>query len=261
MDLEDIDIKKVIKYSGYSYFHFHRLFYSYMGETIKQYIKRLRLERAAHDIKYKKTSVTSVALDAGFNTPSSFNKAFKDFFYCSPSEYKKQKLTAQEYKMLEPIRIEVIKAIDVYRTRFVGPYSDVGAAFEKIMKWAYTNKIKNKKQLMGKEASCYGVYYDDPNITDDNNLRSDICISNTDNSVELDDGIERHQIIGGKYAVFLHKGEYSNLNETYNKIFSTYIKTNDIELRDTPIFERYLNKDPRRTKPENLKTEIYVPVT
>ncbi|MEZ8051404.1 GyrI-like domain-containing protein [Vibrio sp. 1F169] len=32
------------------------------------------------------------------------------------------------------------------------------------------------------------------------------------------------------------------------------------ELRDQPCFEVYLNRDPRRTKPENLKTEIYIPI-
>jgi AraC family transcriptional regulator len=35
---------------------------------------------------------------------------------------------------------------------------------------------------------------------------------------------------------------------------------NNIELRDEPVFEEYLNKDPRRTKPENLKTLIYLPI-
>jgi AraC family transcriptional regulator len=33
------------------------------------------------------------------------------------------------------------------------------------------------------------------------------------------------------------------------------------KLRDLPCFDVYLNRDPRRTKPENLRTEIYVPVT
>jgi AraC family transcriptional regulator len=27
------------------------------------------------------------------------------------------------------------------------------------------------------------------------------------------------------------------------------------------MFEKYLNRDPRRTKPENLRTEIYVPIS
>jgi AraC family transcriptional regulator len=259
-ELDFIDIDEVIKYSGFSYFHFHRLFLVYVGETIKQYIKRLRLERAAYEIKYKKRAITDAALDAGFNTPSAFNKAFKEFFECSPSEFKKIELRSKEYKMIEPIRIEEINPIKVYSVRHTGDYNKIGNAFEKLMGWAYKNKIKNKKNLMGKEAHTYSIAYDDPNVTDINKLRSDACMSNTDESVELEDGIFKQEIEGGKYAVFLHKGEYSKLKDTYNNIFSSYIKENDYTLRDVPIFEKYLNRDPRRTKPENLKTEIFIPI-
>jgi len=39
-----------------------------------------------------------------------------------------------------------------------------------------------------------------------------------------------------------------------------WIVESGVNLEDKPIFEKYLNRDPRRTKPENLKTEIYVPI-
>jgi AraC family transcriptional regulator len=259
-ELDFIDMDEIIRYSGFSYFHFHRLFFAYVGESIKQYLKRLRLERSAYDIKYKKASITDAALNAGFSTPSAFNKAFKEFFGCTPSEFKKINPRVKEFKMIEPIRVEEIKPIEVYSVRHIGDYNKVGVTFEKLMKWAYTNKIKNKKNLMGKDAFSYGIAYDDPNVTDIDKLRCDACISNTDDSAELEDGIIKQNISGGKYAVFLHTGEYSKLKETYNDIFSSYIKRNDSTLRNVPVFEKYLNRDPRRTKPENLKTEIYIPI-
>jgi len=64
---------------------------------------------------------------------------------------------------------------------------------------------------------------------------------------------------GAKYAVFLHKGAYEGLKSTYDSI-GDWIVQSGAELRDEPLFERYLNRDPRRTKPENLRTEIYIPV-
>jgi len=259
-ELDFIDIDEIIRFSGFSYFHFHRIFFAYVGETMKQYIIRLRLERSAHDIKYKNISITQAALSAGYNTPSAFNKAFKEFFSCSPREFKKIDLTIKEYKMIEPTRIEVIKPIKVYSIRHVGDYNSIGATFGKLMGWAYSNRIKNKKNLMGKDTFSYGIYYDDPNVTDINKLRSDACINNTDDSVELNEEIVRQEIAGGKYAVFLYKGEYSGLRDVYNNIFATYIKSNDCTLRDVPVVEKYLNRDPRRTKPENLRTEIYIPI-
>lgn len=258
-EMEYITIEELIEFSGFSYFHFHRLFMAYVGESLKQYIKRIRLERSAYELNYKRLSITQVAMNAGYETSSAFNKAFKDFFHTTPSLYKKTDVRVKEYEMIEPKAIVTIEDIEVYALRHVGDYSKIGTAFEILMKWAYTNKIKHKKDLMGKDAYAYGISYDDPNVTQIDKLRSDACISNTDR-VEVQDGIIATKIRGGKYAQFLHKGPYTNLKETYNNIFSSYIKNNDIKLRDVPVFEQYLNRDPRRTKPENLKTLIHIPI-
>ena len=59
--------------------------------------------------------------------------------------------------------------------------------------------------------------------------------------------------------MFLHKGAYENLKKTYDDI-GDWIIESGVKVRDLPMFEKYLNRDPRRTKPENLKTEIYVPL-
>ncbi|MFC1566604.1 GyrI-like domain-containing protein [bacterium] len=78
------------------------------------------------------------------------------------------------------------------------------------------------------------------------------------NNVLNEVGIQ--EIREGKYAIFLHKGPYEKLNQTYNAIFTSWLLTSDYKLQNLPCFELYLNRDPRKTKPENLRTEIYVPV-
>jgi len=52
---------------------------------------------------------------------------------------------------------------------------------------------------------------------------------------------------------------YENLKVTYAQIMD-WVVSEGVGLRDAPLFEKYLNRDPRRTKPENLSTEIYVPI-
>ena len=39
-----------------------------------------------------------------------------------------------------------------------------------------------------------------------------------------------------------------------------YIISHEMTIDDKPAFEKYYNRDPRRTKPENLRTEIYIPI-
>ena len=39
-----------------------------------------------------------------------------------------------------------------------------------------------------------------------------------------------------------------------------YIISHEMTIDDKPVFEKYYNHDPRRTKPENLRTETYIPI-
>ena len=247
-----------MEYSGFSHYHFHRLFCAYVGESVKQYILRIRLEFAAYQLRHMKHSITLVSQEAGYNSPASFSKAFKDLFGTNPKGFKKIDFIMKEGLVISPKEIITIESIPVYSVRHVGPYMEVGKAFEKLMKFAYTQKIKYKKNLMGKDAYTYGLTYDDPWVTASDKLRSDACVS-ADDDVELEEGIERREISAGKYAMFVHKGPYSDLKDTFRGAYA-WIKNEGIELRDVPNFEKYFNRDPRRTKPENLKTEVYIPI-
>ena len=257
--IDDVQLADLIRYSGYSSYHFHRLFVAQVGESLKQYLKRLRLQKAAYRLNHGRETVTEIALDAGYQTPSAFNKAFRDFFGTNPRGFKAQPPPRRTVMQIQPIRIEDIAPIAVYAARHVGPYDQSGEAWQALMSFAYPLKIKDKKNLLGKEAKLFGISYDDPNVVAAKDLRYDACIT-ADEQVDLPRGIEAKDIAGGLYAVFLHKGSYDGLGETYNAIFGSWIKENRVELRDVPVFERYLNRDPRRAKPENLKTEIYIPI-
>ena len=71
-----------------------------------------------------------------------------------------------------------ITAIEVLYVRKVGDYTKVaGEAWESIMSFAYPQKIKFKKNLMGKDAQMFGIGHDNPSITPKNELRYDACIS------------------------------------------------------------------------------------
>lgn len=257
--LDDVQITDLIQYSGYSPYHFHRLFVAYAGESLKQYVKRLRLQKAAHRLNHSSDPVTGIALDAGYQTPSAFNKAFKAFFGTSPSGFKEQPPLRKAAMKTEPLRIEELAPLRVYCARHTGPYHESGKAWEQLMGFIYPLKIREKKNLLGKDAKMLGISYDDPDVVEAAHLRYDACIT-ADDHVRLVPGIEEKTIAGGLCAVFLHKGSYNNLNETYAAIFAGWVKEHNVSLREVPIVARYLNRDPRRTRPENLRTEIYIPI-
>jgi len=68
-------------------FHFHRLFHAFVGETVHQYVRRLKLEQAASKLQQSDQAITDIALDAGLDTPSGFTKAFKRVLGLSPKKF------------------------------------------------------------------------------------------------------------------------------------------------------------------------------
>ncbi len=65
----------------------HRKLHSISGQSTGEFIRTIRLKKAAGLILEKKLSVTQIALEIGFNSPSHFTKAFKQMFDCLPSEF------------------------------------------------------------------------------------------------------------------------------------------------------------------------------
>jgi AraC family transcriptional regulator len=68
---------------------FHRLFRNVVEETPAAMRRRLLLERAAYQLAHIGTSVTDVALDAGFSSLEAFSRAFRKAFRISPSRYRR----------------------------------------------------------------------------------------------------------------------------------------------------------------------------
>lgn len=255
---DDLTLEELSKVAGFSKYHFHRIFKSIVGENLSDYIRRVRLSSTT--LKFKTNlNITQIAQTSGYETNASFSKAFKKHFRITPKEFSQNAKKKKGTEMLEP-KIVKLDDIEILYVRKTGEYQQAAQnAWEVLMPFAYENKIKYKKNLMGNEAMMFGIGHDNPHHTDVDKLRYDACISWDDKSVKPEGEIQSKIIDGGKYAMFLHKGAYTELINTYDGV-ANWIVESGIQVRDLPIIEKYLNRDPRRTKPEKLKTEIYVPI-
>ena len=75
---EDLSLETLADLAGFSRFHFHRIFSSIMGETLADFVARLRLERAVALLKADRSMlVTDAALTVGFSALASFSRAFR----------------------------------------------------------------------------------------------------------------------------------------------------------------------------------------
>lgn len=85
----DISLDTLAKVSGYSKFYFSKIFYKYTNSTIPDYINRRRIRAAEQLLSRENLSITDIALQTGFTSITTFNRAFKKINNCTPSEFKK----------------------------------------------------------------------------------------------------------------------------------------------------------------------------
>lgn len=261
---EDMDIGKLAELSNFSPFHFHRIMRAFLNEPLKSYIGRIRMEKAALLIQSTDLSMTDIAFKLGYDVPSSFNKAFKKQFGVSPSDYKEDytelnsmnylKLTKMESKLNVKPKIKELKTKNVIYVNSIGDYGGQGTEDA----WNAVCGFAENKRLFGRYTEFIGISHDDPNVTDSEKLRYDACVA-VDKEILPEGRVGVKTIEGGKYAMFMHKGPYSGFQELYDYIYGVWLPDSEFELRDLPCFEKYLNT-PDKTKPVNLKTEVYIPV-
>jgi len=72
---------------GCSHFYLSRIFSNHTGQTITQFLRQLRMEKAAELLKSREYNVTEVALEVGYNSLSHFSAAFQETYGCCPGLY------------------------------------------------------------------------------------------------------------------------------------------------------------------------------
>ncbi|MHC4618810.1 MAG: AraC family transcriptional regulator [Planctomycetota bacterium] len=270
---EELSLEQLAKAAHFSRYHFHRIFRGMVGESVKEHIRRLRLERAAMRLKHSDKSVLEIALEAGYETHESFTRAFKAVCGCAPARFRSSNSVLPEtapsvvhYRsdgVIKGIRfriggesmdvkIERLEAMRVAFVRHVGPYSEAGEA------WGKLCGRLGAEGMLGAEARFVGVCHDDPEVTPPEKIRYDACVTVSDD-FEPEGEIGVQTIGGGEYAVVTHAGPYEKLGQTYAKLYGQWLPQSGRGPRSEPCLEFYLN-DPEGTEPEELLTDIYAPL-
>ncbi|NMA37097.1 MAG: helix-turn-helix domain-containing protein, partial [Papillibacter sp.] len=87
---EPISLSQLAKAAGYSPWHSDRLFKELLGKTPFEYIRSLRLSKAALKLRDGSPKVIDVAFDFVFDSHEGFTKAFSKQFGLSPKTYSKE---------------------------------------------------------------------------------------------------------------------------------------------------------------------------
>lgn len=272
---EELPLTELAAVAHFSPWHFHRIFRGMVGESVKEHIRRLRLERGAHRLRYTSQKVVTIALDAGFETHESFSRAFSAMFGVAPSRFRRENRplafqttgcgvhfnpsgAVEGFRPLrrggsEPeVRIENVAPRRVAFMRHVGPYGSCGPTWERLCAWA------GERGLLSAATLCLGVGHDHPEITPWEKVRYDACIT-VNEAVRPEGDVGIQQVGCGLYAITLHRGHFRTLGEVYERLCAEWVPDHGQLLRSAPSFEIY-RSDPKTTPIDEFLTEIYIPL-
>lgn len=105
----------------------------------------------------------------------------------------------------------------------------------------------------------FGVAYDDPESTEPEQFRFDICGEVSGRVPENPQGVVNGLIPGGRCALTRHLGSHDRIGESIYPLYREWLPESGEELRDFPLFFNYLNLFPDVAEHE-LVTDIYLPL-
>ena len=257
---EEIDLKSLAKISHFSPFYFHRIMKAFLGEPVGTFIVRTRTETAARLLRYTDLPIADIAYRIGYSSSSSLSKVFKQFYGISPLEYRNNK----NFVIMKPAIIHSelklkreIKELPVRNMIYIRLFGDYKLN-DYCGTWMRLQQFVQEEKLPMGEVMPYCIFHDDPKVTPIEKLRTDVCMV-MPAAVTPKGNIGFKQLPAGRYAIFLYKGSYEHLQSVYDTIYGKYIPEMECTFRDEASAERYLNH-PADTAPDELLTEIYIPI-
>ena len=265
-----VSVHEVAKASGYSYYHFTRIFQSVLGESIGNYLQKRRLSSAAQKLLYSDRRIIDIAMESGFDSSEAFSRAFKSVYQINPTAYRNNRLDVFLGNKKEidrdflrhisaniTVQPQIRKIDDIYVAGIHGT-----AALDNIFAlWQQFGEKQGSIPNKHPSGRTFGIceYQTDADIANYDMQLSEVIGVEVVTYDNLPPGISTKTIPAGKFAVFTHKGSLANILKTYQYIWGTWALLTSEVIDERDDFELY---DERFTGRENEDSEIdiYIPI-
>jgi AraC family transcriptional regulator len=268
---EALDLGELARGAELSPFHFHRIFRGMLGETPVEMHRRLRLERAASQLLASTRSVTVIAFDAGYDTHEAFTRAFRNAYGAAPSAFRGAGLEPgacgrpPQTQLAARSGIHFGPSVDIQAIRFIKGESSMHVIVEempslRVATVSHTgpyNRISEAFARLGAIAGPTGLVRGEPMMLAEQ-LRSDAGLTVPD-EVPLPAEVVERRLPAGRYARATHVGPYDTLGDSWSRMMGEWLPGSGNRVGAGPSYEVYRN-NPADTRPENLRTDLYIPL-
>ncbi len=260
---EVLSVERLSGVANFSKFHFHRQFSDYAGISVARYVQLMRLRRASYRLAFNaEARITDIALEAGFENPESFSRAFKNTFGQSPTRFRQEpewQPWHEHYRTVkrnEGLIMKEARIVDFKETRVAvlehwGSPALANDSVRTFCQWRQDNALS--------DGETYGIVYEDPATIDPERFHFDICGTMTKAVPENHLGIIEKVIPAGRCAVVRHQGSRDNLGEAAHYLYRDWLPASGEEPREFPLFLQYLNFVPDVPEHE-LITDVFLPL-
>ena len=268
---DDLDLDRVSGVAAFSKYHFHRQFTATFGLSAHRYVQLSRMKRASYLLAYRNAqSVTDIAMDAGYDAPDAFARAFRQRFGQSPSSFRKSPdwetwlsafgpLDDARRKLMqttftpEDVTIRDVPSTPVAFMEHRGDPATIGTTIQRFIAW------RKASGLPPKASPTFNIFHSDPRTTPPADYRMDLCVG-TDRPIEPNgERIEAGTIPGGRCAVLRVVGNADNLEPAALYLYRDWLPASGEEARNFPLYCQRLAFFPEVPEREAV-AELFLPL-
>ena len=277
---DPLHLEDLARVACFSPFHFHRVFKSLTGEPVRQFVRRVRLERGVAMLSQRpRRSMTEIALACGFGSSSDFTRTFKQRFGVAPSgfdvaTFRDQRRDAwqdfvggKEHRHrldrlpdganpdgfvptivdLPPRRVAYIRVSDSFRPGVVV------AAAERLVAWADERGLSDGQWL--------GYMWDDPDIVPHEKCRYDVgLVLPRGRDVECRGEVGCLALPAMRVAQLELRGPIDLELRALDWLFVSWLPTSGYVPAEQPMFEAWTGR-PFAHGLEHFELAVQMPIT
>ena len=243
----NITLSQVAENASFSEFHFHRIFSNILGETIHDFIRRLREEKAVTMLlTLPEVAICEVARQCGYSSQSNMAKALKKKYALSPTEIRKNPHSVRRFHSKEKKIIpgykdklhEVLKQIRFKKypeRRYAYVRGVVKGGDPSIIRqlWIRISQWAHKNNLYANGAVNIGILLDNPSLTDPQRCQYDAGVTIPDD-FRVEEPINEGSIPAGEFMTCEFEGTAQGLEELLQIIYSGWFPSSGFEPGDFP---------------------------
>lgn len=267
---EDLSLATLSGVAAFSKHHFHRQFSAIFDISVHRYVQLARMKRASYRLAFQSdASVTEIAMEAGYDAPDAFARAFRGRIGQAPSAFRKSPdwepwLAAfgplsharSKYMSCYSAHDVIVRDMPATPVAVMEHRGDPERVFETIQRFIAWRRSVG----LGRDISAtYTVFHSDPRTTPPEEFRLDLCAA-TDRPVDSNPhGVEAGLIPDGRYAVLRVIGGSENLEAPALYLYRDWLPASGEEAADFPLFCERVRFYPDVAEHETV-TDLYLPL-